>query len=266
MGAVVSVAKKVWSGIKKVAKAVWNGVKTVVKKTVEIVKKTVKIIVNGIIKVVEVAAVLVASAVITAALAVYGLGLLAVGVLSLPVIFISSLIKFGRTKENVEINDNINVCVNPTDNKPNFEEAPKKKKLNMKGDFEEDFKSYYNDAKNREAKPKDFFYSFVKDDKTNECLSERNNGDDDKKILSNTVVSYINFEPIVSKNQTYVQLSINNEVDETNDETCRKIMEDIKEICSESGKVIITNTKDKTEETDLKKIKDFETIVMNIEF
>ena len=40
----------------------------------------------------------------------------------------------------------------------------------------------------------------------------------------------------------------------------------LKEICSQRGKVSITENEDDVEELDLKKVKNFETIVMNIEF
>ena len=47
------------------------------------------------------------------------------------------------------------------------------KKLNMNGDFEKDFNSYFDEAKKRNEMPKGFTYSFEKDDNTNECLSTR---------------------------------------------------------------------------------------------
>ena len=176
MGGVATFAKKSWSTIKNTGKAVCNCAKAVVK-TVEGVTK---IIVNGVITVVTVVAAIVTAAVIIAALGI-GLGLLIIGVFLLSVIFISSLIKFGRTDENVEENetenvtenDNINTFASLNENKPNFEEMPKKKKLNMKGDFEKDFNSYFDEAKKRNEMPKGFTYSFEKDDKTNECLSTR---------------------------------------------------------------------------------------------
>lgn len=281
MGGVVSFVKKVASGIKRVAKAVWNGVKkvvtTVAKAVVKAVEVVTKIVVNGIVKVVKVVAALVEAAVITAALAVCSLGLLAVGILSLPIIFISSLIKFGRSQENVrtndneEINDNVIISANIDENKPNFEEQPKKKKLNMKGDFEEDLKSFFDAAKNGVAKQNDQTYSFTKDDKTNECLSTRRNTSDiyeEAATLRNIVVSRIDFDYKDLEHLKYVELCIDNtdNSEMIDDEVCRKVMEDIKEICNQNGKVRIIEIEDDAKEIDLKDIKNIETIKMTIEF
>ena len=287
MGCVVSavkrVAKAVWSGIKTVAKTVVRVVKNVAKAVVKVVKTVVNVVVNGVIKVVEVVAPLVAAIVIAAAVAVGLLGLCTVGTLALSIVFISDLIKFGRSKENISeeenVNDNYNgdqdICADPNINRVSFEDEVKEKKLNLIGDFFEDSDAFYNETIEYQLeKSSSNTYSFIMDDINNNCISKKkdkkkdeveDSEDDDCQVIDeDLLVSYIIFK--YNKQVNLIMVSISNEVNEKNDKLCRKIMETIKKKYEDGykRKVKYTINEDVDKEVELKDVKNLSTLTINI--
>ena len=271
MGGVVSFVKKVWSGIKNIAKKVWNGVKTVVKAVVNVVKNVAVIIVNGVKKLVQVVASLVFEAIKTLLIS-FVLVLASPLILLLTIIFLSSAIIFGRNSNQNQNNgeregDKEQYQYNLGKNdKPNFENDPKKKEINLQSVFLENtqnfIKEYIDDF------IKQFTYSFtlkgdsvsVKEIKKKEEEEEDDDSDlKEKPQQNNVLISSISYKfNNVSKN---VNLSFDNKIPDKN--IGRKILKQIKEQLDELYPKKVSVIED-GKSTEIEAVRDIETLLIVI--
>ena len=224
MGAVVSFAKKVWSGIKKIGSWIWNGIKTVVKKVVKAVKTVVGFI-GGIAITIIVTAALVASTVITTVLRKFGLAIASAVLLVLGIAFLTSLIIFGREnkEQNEENNEEERTNVDLGNNrKRDFENKRKKKELDLSDVFLKDVIQMINENIIKKEliyqEPKSSRYSFsieendkIKtgklDDSDDEDSENENNNNNNKP--EKAMVSSIQFS---TNEQSKLELIFKNEI------------------------------------------------------
>lgn len=224
MGAVVSFAKKVWSGIKKIGSWIWNGIKTVAKKVVKAVKTVVGFI-GGIAITIIVTAALVASTVITIVLRKFGLAIASGVLLVLSIAFLTSFIIFGRenkeqNEENNEEEANANVDLGNS-SKRDFEDERKEKERDLSDVFLKDVNQIIieNIIKKEPLyqESKSFVYSFsieennkIKTEKLDDSDDEdTENDNNNNNIPEKALVSSIHFS---TNEQSKLELIFKNEI------------------------------------------------------
>lgn len=239
MGAVASFAKKVWGGIKNIAKKVWNGIKTAAKAVAKVVKKVAVIIVNGIKKTIQVVASIAIQA-IKVVLTTFALILFSPLFLLLGVIFLTGWIIFGRNRNNNDNNNNNGDEENNDDNdennqenkynlnnndKPNFENEPKKKETNLMKVFLEDVRSFIKEAGKCPDVKQSFTYTFeLKDDKIIAEKKDNQNSETSDEPKQNILCSNIDYE--YNDENKYLKLSFENDINDT--ELGKEILKKIK--------------------------------------